>query len=517
MIQFIQTIPNVIERMMARIESPAIQDMLIRIVSAEESGVPGVIDWLADQGLVPRLVALLSPHYPTSMHSIAADLMKSIITLCAPSPFNPHGGNAEQQAGQEQPAGQRDNRLIRELVSLQSIQTMVGYMLDPLELSDADWKGIDGDPNNIGNPFVIHPLPSISSASSSLSHVCNILVELIRRNNSDFSEPHLFHTLRNRILTVKQGIHDEMLQDEEMRAILEGAMLELSSKMGIVHLGNLLTVTSERFQGLNRFLLQPRSQARFASPANPKPLTFERFRIVELYAELLHASNMSILNRIPGTGPVYTPEGVLSGGLEGLEKLGNAIEGDQSGENVEPETQVTQARELPVSSGSTDCSLTDDDVSDDEMLEEIGVSAPSSLSTKNDINKPEVESAPPPPSQADVARLRDVMGIELKEVSSSDMASVSHAAVAATTAPPSVVSEDHLELPPSDAPKDEALAPGDRLKQMYMEFRVLPTVVVSLLYLIIELQLIKQNRTSSSSIPTTISCIMSFTIFYNKS
>jgi len=261
MIRFIQTIPNFVERMMARINSPAIQDMLVRIVATEEAGVSGVIDWLAEQGLIPRLIALLSPQYPTSTHLIAADLLKSIITLCAPAPFNPQGGNAQQQAGQVQPAGTRDNRLTRELVSLTSIRTMVGFMLDPLELSDAEWKGSIP----VADPFVIHPLPSISSATSSLAHVCNILVELIRRNNSDFSEPHLFHTLRNRILTAKQSIIDggERIPDDEMRSRLEEAMLELSAKMGIVHLGSLLSVVSERFGELHHLLLNPRSIVRY--------------------------------------------------------------------------------------------------------------------------------------------------------------------------------------------------------------------------------------------------------------
>ena len=443
MVRFVQSLPNIIERMIARISSPSVQDMIIRIVSSEEAGVSGVVDWLAAEGLVPRIIALLSPDYPTSMHSIASELLKTIITLCAPSPFNPHGGNAMEQQGQ-QPPGTRDNRLIRELVSEKSIGRMVKYMLDDVEVSDRDWMGT-GEPSD---PFIIHPLPSISSTSSSLSHICIIFVELIRRNNSDFSEPHLFHTLRNRLMNMR--IQDENEEDERIR--METAMGDLSEKMGIVHLGHLLTLLSERFARLHWFLLHPRSQDQAASGSLAKPLTIERFRIVELYAELLHSSNMSILNRPPGTGPSYSSDGILSGGLGGLEALGEAIEGDRVGE--ETEMQVTQARELPVSSGSTDCSLTgSEEVGSDELedMEDTPSQSPAASGTLE----------PPAPSQADVARLRDVMSMDRP-------ASESVSAVAAINVAPSVSDYENG--------KDE-LAPGDRLKQIYIRHRVLLTVV----------------------------------------
>ncbi len=47
----------------------------------------------------------------------------------------------------------------------------------------------------------------------------------------------------------------------------------------------------------------------------------------ELYAELLHCSNMALLNRAPGEGPQYSEDGVLSGGLEGLQTLARTLQG----------------------------------------------------------------------------------------------------------------------------------------------------------------------------------------------
>nr|XP_018261596.1 uncharacterized protein I303_06036 [Kwoniella dejecticola CBS 10117]OBR83754.1 hypothetical protein I303_06036 [Kwoniella dejecticola CBS 10117] len=554
MIRFIQSIPNVVERILSRIASPAVQDVLLKIVSAEEGGVTGVIDWLADEGLIPRLLEFLSPHHSTSIHTTVADVLKQIIAFCTPTPFNPQGGNMmEQQAGQGQNTGSRDNRLIRELMSESSVKMLIGFMLDDLELSDSDWKGVNGGGEETEDrtaspldPFVVHPLPSIASATSSLTHICSILVEVIRRNNSDFSEPHLFHTLRNRLMSVRtqpngngHGDKDvemetEQEREEKDRRYMEEALADMSSRMGIVHLGHLLDLISQKFDKLHRFVREPRSQTRSASSAQPKPFTLERFRLLELYAELLHSSNMSILNRTPGTGPTYTEEGILSGGLEGLEALGEAIDGDQAGEddNRNDENQVTQARELPVSCGSTDASLTEseDDVAsdDEEMLENIDVEdvnditpsnspsaskilgLPASSEAPASDNNPDI---PPPPSPADAERLRDVMGIESKPYSLSvvsELGAESNAAVANSSTAPSIASSsdiDNLEQEPTpssanlDLPDSTAapvtstptakpipppikivedtskLAPGDRLKKQYISNSVIPDVV----------------------------------------
>jgi SIT4-associating protein SAP185/190 len=58
-----------------------------------------------------------------------------------------------------------------------------------------------------------------------------------------------------------------------------------------------------------------------------RPLTLERFRICELYAELLHCSNMGLLNRQGTNIPRYDERGLLEGGLESLDLLEAALAG----------------------------------------------------------------------------------------------------------------------------------------------------------------------------------------------
>lgn len=70
------------------------------------------------------------------------------------------------------------------------------------------------------------------------------------------------------------------------------------------------------------------------------PLTVERFRICELYAELLHCSSLSLLNRPPNYGPLYDGEGRLTGGLGGLEELARVI--SQNGSDA-PESETPPA------------------------------------------------------------------------------------------------------------------------------------------------------------------------------
>jgi SIT4-associating protein SAP185/190 len=183
---------------------------------------------------------------------------------------------------------------------------------------------------------------------------------------------------------------------------------------------------------------------------------------------------MAILNRAPGTGPKYTGQGVLQG-LESLELLAEEVDRPGGAEELDPESEseVTEARELPVSTGSTDTSFSES--SDAPSDDEDNHATPSqSVSTPA-----QPDAQPPAPSQGDVARLRDVRDAELSTTTTSDMASVSHAAVATSTAAPSITGSDHPTEGRTEGVRqqDSELSPGDALKQKYLEYRVIPTVI----------------------------------------
>ena len=122
------------------------------------------------------------------------------------------------------------------------------------------------------------------------------------------------------------------------------------------------------------------------------PFTLERYRIVELYAELLHCSNMSLLNRSAAFAHVYDSDGRLQGGLAGLEELAQVIalnsnsdrEADDMHEDIEDDEEgPAPSLAFPVRNPAGDSSSldSDDDMtgseepgsSDDEAMEEIAM------------------------------------------------------------------------------------------------------------------------------------------------
>ncbi|KAJ7827312.1 SIT4 phosphatase-associated protein family [Mycena leptocephala] len=83
-------------------------------------------------------------------------------------------------------------------------------------------------------------------------------------------------------------------------------------------------------------------------------LTFVRYRICELFApELLHCSNMALLNRPPEFSHFYDAEGRMHGGLSALVELARVIalnSGEERDRDVAMRSQdeIVLARELPL-------------------------------------------------------------------------------------------------------------------------------------------------------------------------
>lgn len=111
-------------------------------------------------------------------------------------------------------------------------------------------------------------LPNSDSAISSGTHAISIIIELIRKNNSDYFEPYLFHTIRNRLIQVQQHLH---VQSDEGRETLETAFNELVDRMGVVHLGPLLEIMCDRLERFQQLLHKPRSSVNIFYTLHPGP------------------------------------------------------------------------------------------------------------------------------------------------------------------------------------------------------------------------------------------------------
>lgn len=153
--------------------------------------------------------------------------------------------------------GPASNLFARELANRDSISKLASYILHEFNSPSDETQEVNVDvdrfPTSSQTP--LSPESSISSVVNSVS----VIVELIRKNNSDFFEPYLFHTLRTRLIQVQQQLD---MQSEDCREALEQAMSEMVDRMGLVYLGPVLEIFSARLDDLQRLLIKPRSLVR---------------------------------------------------------------------------------------------------------------------------------------------------------------------------------------------------------------------------------------------------------------
>ncbi|KAI0093776.1 SIT4 phosphatase-associated protein-domain-containing protein [Irpex rosettiformis] len=405
MLAFIQAQPNVVERLLRHIETPAFADLLVRIIQLDElPSCSGVLDWLSKENLMSRLLDLLSPSQSPDMHTVVAELIKGIISMAAPSPGVGLGSDSLTN-------GPASNKFARELASKDSVTKLVGYILTDSSSNPGPPVSVKseppGDDGRHEQDTEATPFPNKESTTSSVVQSICIIIELIRQNNSDYFEPYLFHTLRNRLIQVQQHLQ---MHTQDGREALERAMTEMVNRMGVVHLGPVLQLMCDKLDDLQRYLREPRSDNGpvLTTVGAIKPLTFERYRICELYAELLHCSNMSLLNRPSEFDHLYDQQGRLQGGLSALEELAQVIaigsgnEQDEDGLDDDENDEMEPAHEFPVSAAHDSSSLdSDDDMSggssDDDAMEDISMyDDPSSLaSSASSLPENPLERFPP--------------------------------------------------------------------------------------------------------------------------
>lgn len=200
---------------------------------------------------------MLSAKHTPDMHAVVTELISRIISMAAPSPGS---GVAEGPGAQ---IGPSSNRFARQLAARATVEELVGYVLQdfPAESESGanQSESAEAEPSEDGSSSVheVRPEhPTTRSATSSVVHSIAVIVELIRKNNSDYFEPYLFHTIRNRLIQVQQ---QQPGQTEDGRKALEDAMQEMVDRMGVVHLGPLLDVMCENMEKLQGFLHKPRS------------------------------------------------------------------------------------------------------------------------------------------------------------------------------------------------------------------------------------------------------------------
>jgi SIT4-associating protein SAP185/190 len=275
---------------------------------------------------MPILLSFLSSEHSWATQTSAGDFLKAIITISA-------------NASQNEQSCIGPNELTRQLVSQQCIEKLISDML----------KG--------GNPLTVG---------------VGIVIEVIRKNNSDY--------------------------DPEVGAEANS----VPSSRDPIYLGTLLRMFAQRVPDFMELILSPnhtigggdgpvtirRKELNAAFGGKIEPLGFDRFKTCELMAELLHCSNMGLLNEI-GSEEFVKARDAERERLKSEGKLG--ISAHRSAVSME---ELTMKSSTQTHLGSPDGlrKLEVQNASDDDGFEEVTHAADLGDDAKDDFDeKPEPE------------------------------------------------------------------------------------------------------------------------------
>ncbi|EHA20752.1 hypothetical protein ASPNIDRAFT_204770, partial [Aspergillus niger ATCC 1015] len=239
MLELFKSMEGIVPAILQHVDNPMVMDLLLKIISLEKvEGGHGIVDWLKTQNLIPTLLSFLSPDHPASVQTSAGDFLKAIITISA-------------NATQNDQSCIGPNSLTRQLVSMPCVESLIKAMLQG------------------GNPLTVG---------------VGIVIEVIRKNNSDYDP---------------ENINGPDSLPTTYDPIYLGNLLRLFAK----HIPDFMALIQSSKHTVNdggKVRSVERGKLNSAWGAKIEPLGFDRFKTCELMAELLHCSNMGLLNE-PGS------------------------------------------------------------------------------------------------------------------------------------------------------------------------------------------------------------------------
>lgn len=219
---------NIVDKFIKHLEVSSFMDFLLKIISTDKPKSPTyVILLLKQQRLIEKLLDCLDVSKPSTIQNTATDFIKALITLSANS-------------NSEIASAIGPNELTRRLVS-PGMVSKLGLLM--------------------------------SQGGLPLSNCVGIIIEIIRKNHSDYDLIQVMQT------TVEENPPD--MRDP-------------------IYLGDMIKYFSKNLPELCKMMKKSLPKT-FKTPFGViEPLGMDRFKVCELVAELLHCSNMALLNEPEG-------------------------------------------------------------------------------------------------------------------------------------------------------------------------------------------------------------------------
>ncbi|WLF79206.1 sporulation-induced protein [Lodderomyces elongisporus] len=272
LLNYVRRQENLVDTFLDKIEVPAIMDFFFRIIQTDKPDSPtGILETIASQGVIKKLIEILKPQSETQFEntpyipdhqqyfrqSSATDFLKALVTISS---------NAALAVVMETNIG--PNQLTRELVTPEIVNTIIHDIMLK-KVKDKDGK--------------------IQTNKHGINNCVSIIIELIRKNNSDYdlncgSYSSMLQTGDGTPGEVNSFVMFQWLKDFEQNP---------PSQRDPIYLGDMLQLFSENLSNFQELLeIEPIPPSKVQTDI----LGFTRFKISELIAELLHCSNMILLN-----------------------------------------------------------------------------------------------------------------------------------------------------------------------------------------------------------------------------
>lgn len=343
MLDFFKSLPNIVPILLQHVDCPMVMDLLLKIISLEKAeGGVGIVEWLHDQELIPHLLSSLSSGCNSSTQTSAGDFLKAIITISA-------------NAAQNEQSCIGPNSLTRQLVSERCIQQLISHMLEG------------------GNPLTVG---------------VGIIIEVIRKNNSDYDPENGLNP------DAPPTTHDPIF----LGTLLRQFARHVPEFMGLI-LSSKHTVTDgEKTKTIDRGVLKS------AWGQDIEPLGFDRFKTCELMAELLHCSNMGLLNET-GSEEFVKARDEERERLRAAGKFASQQQVDDSTIDISLASSRFESSFVP-SSGATEQGPRTQSSTDEDGFEDISVSEDTKKASF-DSNPHDLVDEPLTPTKPSIQALSD--------------------------------------------------------------------------------------------------------------